>query len=152
MRQEMNEASKKQPDTLKSIKIVKWVRTHDKKALEANFDVICPHCGEKMLLRNSECILKRSNDVGRAQVEPLVSMMYKCRPCAWVTWFYVGYPYVDNDYWNEVMKLRDNHPLYVPKNLWSKEAIIQKRLKDTGYWGGDIDYSEKTDLEGDDVD
>jgi len=116
--------------------------------LEAVFDVICPHCGYKMQLRNSELKLDRINAYGRSKVKPTITMMYKCRPCALVFWFYVESPYVDNDYWNEVMKMRDNHPLYVPpQSKWSDDAILQQRLKDLGYFGGDIDYSEKTEIE-----
>ena len=148
----MKEATRKRPDFSK-LKLNKWTRTKGKEAFEPNFKITCSHCGGEMVLRNSECVLKRCNSVGRAQVEPVVSMMYKCRPCAHVSWFYLGYPYVDNNYWNEIMKRRDNHPLYVPpKSLWSDDAKIQQRLKDLGYWGGDVDYSEKTELEEDDVD
>ena len=140
--------AKKQSSKLKPHKIIKWVRTGDEQGLESTFEVICPHCNIKMLLRNSELLLLRKNAHGRAKVEPTVKVMYKCRPCAFVAWFYVGEPYVDNEYWNKVLALRDNHPLWVPpETLWSEDAIIQKRLKAIGYWGGDIDYGERTEIE-----
>lgn len=130
-------------------KITKWIRTHDAQGLEPTFEVMCPHCDEKMLLRNSELLYLRKNAHGYAKVEATIKVMYKCRPCAFVMWFYVGSPYVDNDYWKEVMTLRDNHPLWVPPVLkWaSDDAKVQQRLKDIGYWGGDVDYGEKTEME-----
>lgn len=129
-------------------KIIKWIRTGDKQGIKPTFDVICPHCDSKMLLRNSELLILRTDRRGYSKVCPTLKVMYKCRPCAKVAWFYVDEPYVDNDYWNEVLKLRDNHPLWVPpEKLWSDDAIIRQRLKDIGYWGGDVDYGEKTELE-----
>ncbi len=125
----------------------KWVRTNDDRGLKVNFKVMCHHCNEEMFLRNSELLHQRKNAFGRAQVTPIMKIMYKCIPCAQVYWFYVGHPFVDNDYWNEVMKWRDNHPLWIPPlSEWSDDAKVQQRLKDLGYLGGDVE-EEVTELE-----
>lgn len=74
--------------------------------------------------------------------------MYKCRPCAMVYWFYIVRPYMDMEYWNKLLEIRDNHPLYVPPvEKWAKDGMILKRLEALGYWGGDLDYGEETEME-----
>ena len=126
----------------------KWVRTHDLWGVKATFKVICPHCNEEMFVRTSELTMPRRNFIGRVQVKPTVTVMYKCIPCAVVFWFYVDEPYVDNDYWNEILKTRGNHPLWVPPpESWSEDAKVQKRLKALGYLGGDYEFEEVTEVE-----
>ena len=126
----------------------KWVRTYDMWGLKATFDVICPHCNEKMFVRTSELTLPRRNFLGRVQVKATLTVMYKCIPCALVNWFYVDHPYIDNDYWNEILKIRDNHPLWVPPpETWSEDAKVQQRLKDLGYIGGDYKFEDITEVE-----
>lgn len=128
--------------------ILKWKRCSGEKGYEANFDVKCHQCDGEMFLRNSELTYINKKGFGNRQVEPILKVMYKCTPCGVVSWFFIGYPYMDMDYWNEIMKRRDNHFLYVPHpKTWSEDALIQQRLKDLGYLGGDIDYKEETDLE-----
>lgn len=140
---------------LEKFRFVKWLRTDDKKGFKPNFKVICPNCdGEEMFLRNSELNLVRVNSYGRGKVSPVLQVMYKCIPCAAVMWFHVGPPQgMDSDYWNEILKRRDNHPLYVPPvEEWSEDAKIQQRLKDLGYLGGDVEIEEMTETEENSVD
>ena len=126
----------------------KWIRTNDKWGLKAMFDVICPHCNEKMFVRNSELSLPRNNYVGRIRVKPTLTVMYKCVPCAVVFWFYIDSPYIDLEYWNKVLELRNMHPLWIPPTeSWSEDARVQQRLKDLGYLGGDVEYKDVTDIE-----
>jgi len=100
-----------------------------------------------MFLRNSELCSVQKNDYGFARVVQIMKVMYKCIPCAQVYWFYVEKPYVDNDYWNEVLKWRNNHPLYVPPTSeWSDDAKVQQRLKDLGYLGGDYAFEDVTEV------
>jgi len=128
--------------------IIKWIRVDGEEGYKANFDVACNQCGTKMFLRNSELTFINKSWYGQIQVEPVLKVMYKCIPCAVVSWFWIGYPYMDVDYWNELLKRRDNHFLYIPPpETWSDDAKVQKRLQALGYLGGDIDYSEKTELE-----
>lgn len=132
----------------KKHKIIKWIRTDDKVGFKANFPIICHHCNKEMFLRNSELTYLNQNWYGNVQASPVLKVMYKCIPCAQVYWFYIERPYIDNDYWNEILKRRDNHFLYVPPpETWSEDARIQQRLKDLGYLGGEIDYKEETEVE-----
>jgi hypothetical protein len=136
-------------------KILKWIKCEGKEGFKANFPVVCDQgcmnpneTPEEMFLRNSELTFLNSKGYGQVKVEPILKVMYKCKLCANVKWFFIGYPYMDNDYWNEIMKRRDNHFLYVPDpKTWSDDARIQQRLKDLGYLGGDIEYSEVTEVE-----
>ena len=129
-------------------RLTKWVRTNDKVGVKPTFPVICHHCNEKMFFRNSELCSVQKNAYGFVRVVQIIKVMYKCIPCAQVYWFYVEHPYVDNDYWTEVLKWRNNHPLYVPPiSEWSDDVKVQRRLKALGYIGGDIDCSETTELE-----
>lgn len=129
-------------------KILKWLRVDGREGFKANFDTKCSQCGSKMFLRNSELMFMNQKGYGNRKVEPVLKVMYKCYPCAVVSWFFIGYPYMDLDYWNELMKRRDNHFLYVPDpKTWSDDAKIQQRLKDLGYLGGDVEYVEETELE-----
>ena len=129
-------------------RLIKWIRTNNERAFKPTFDVMCPHCDEKMFLRNSELTYVKKNYYGYTQLEPAVFIQYKCIPCAFVMKFQVGHPYMDSDYWNEVFKWRDNHPLWNPPiSEWSDDVKIQERLKALGYIGGSIDYKDETELE-----
>ena len=132
-----------------NLRFVKWVKTDDKKGFKPTFKITCEECGKEMFLRNSELTLDQANSFGRNKVVPILRVMYKCIPCAEVKWFYIGPPQgMDNDYWNELLKRRDNHPLYVPPvEEWSDDIRVQKRLKALGYVGGDIDEYIITELE-----
>lgn len=129
---------------------VKWKRTHDEYGFKANFEVFCDQCGEeeKMFVRVSELLLNKRNYCGRVRVEPTLMVMYKCLPCAAVKWFYIGEPYMDNDYWNEILTIRDNHLSWIPPpETWSEDARVHKRLKDLGYVGGDYVTEDVTEIE-----
>ncbi|KKL71341.1 hypothetical protein LCGC14_2095880 [marine sediment metagenome] len=129
-------------------RLLKWIRTNDAMGFKANFDVICHHCNEPMFLRGSELKLENENAVGFPKVAMILRVMYKCIPCAQVYWFHVSRPYIDADYWNKVMKWRNMHPMWVPPpETWSEDARVQKRLKDLGYIGGNIEYKDITDIE-----
>ena len=129
-------------------RFLKWTRTNNVRGFKANFDVICYHCNEQMFLRNSELLLERENARGIRKIYPTLRVMYKCIPCGQVYWFHIGRPYMDNDYWNAILKWRDNHQLWIPPiSEWSEDARVQQRLKDLGYIGGDIEYKDVTDIE-----
>ena len=129
-------------------KIIKWIRTDDKAGFKPNFKIICHLCGSEMFLRNSELMFFHQNARGIIKGEPMLKNMYKCEPCAQVYWFYISYPYMDSDYWNELYKRRDEYFMWIPDpKTWSSEARVQQRLKDLGYLGGDIEYQEKTEIE-----
>lgn len=129
-------------------RLLKWIRTSNAMGFKANFGVICHHCNESMFLRGSELKLETENAIGFRKVCPILRVMYKCISCAQVYWFHVGRPYMDADYWNEVMKWRDMHPYWVPPiSEWSEDIKVQQRLKDLGYIGGDIEYKDVTDVE-----
>lgn len=116
--------------------------------LKPNFEVTCPQCGEQMFIRRSELCLPRRNYRGRIQVIPTLEVMFKCLLCAHTMWFLPNKPYIDSDYWNEALKIRNHFPMWVPPpETWSNDAKVQQRLKDLGYLGGDIKYNEVTDME-----
>ena len=114
----------------------KWKRVSDKKGFEPAFDMLCPFCKVKFTLRTSEMIRTKRSDNGR-RTFPTIKVMYKCISCATAWYFHIEPPYMTEDYWTELIKRRNGYTFYVPLDDWNDDKIIQKRLKELGYWGGD---------------
>ena len=133
-------------------RLTKWERTNDKYGLKPRFNIICHHCKVPMFLRNSELLHDKLKRYGFVRLEPILSVRYKCIPCAQVYFFVISRPHMDTDYWNEVLKWRDMQPLFIPPMAeWSDDAKIQQKLKDLGYLGGDV-AEELTKIEGENHD
>jgi len=110
-----------------------WKKTNDKKGIEPTFEMRCPFCGNKMILRNSSMSDETKGATGHDNTVLLIIQRYKCIRCAFVANFDIWIP---NEYWSKILTLRDNKTLYYPP-IWeweNEDKEIEKQLKSMGYF------------------
>jgi len=110
-----------------------WKKTHDAQGMSPKFDMKCPMCRNKMVLRNS--LLEHETKGGSNFDTTLLynHAKYKCIRCGFIAPFDVVF---ENDYWVEVLTARDNQRLYVPPlEEWaSEDEQVAEQLKNMGYF------------------
>lgn len=110
-----------------------WKKSNDKKGVEPLFEMKCPICGNKMILRNSSLVNEMKGASGHDETAIMIVPKYKCIRCAFVATFDIWIP---NEYWSKVLSLRDNRVLYYPP-IWEwerEDKEIEKQLKSMGYF------------------